>query len=73
MESHAGRVVRGSARIRSGEVASLEFEVRQAPGVAEALQPYAVHAVEAELKGVDQTTPVYIVGARPAQEMARVA
>jgi len=28
---------------------------------------------EAELKGVDQTTPVYFIGAAPPQDVAKVA
>ena len=71
-----GQTVKIASRVQNlagGDEICLTEEVRQAPGVEEALAPYAVRRAEAELKGVGQTTPVYIIGDPLPRKVARVA
>ena len=59
-----GQTVNIAARVQNlagGDEICVTEEVRDAPGVAEILVPYATRRVETELKGLDQTTPVYFV------------
>jgi len=49
--------------LAGGDEVCLTEDVRRAAGVEEALAPYAIRSAEAELKGVEQRTPVYFVGA----------
>ncbi len=70
-----GQTVNIASRVQSlagGDEICLTEEVRRRPGVAEALEPYALRAVTAELKGVDQPAPVTVVGDRYEPEAARV-
>jgi hypothetical protein len=46
--------------------------VRQAPGVSDALVPYAIRTSDARLKGIEQTTRV-IVGDLQRSNITRVA
>jgi len=69
-----GQSVNIASRVQNlagGDEICLTEEVRQAPGVEAALAGYPVRVAEAELKGVDQTTPVYFIGAAPPQDAAR--
>ena len=71
-----GQTVNIASRVQNlagGDEICLTEEVRQAPGVEAALAGYPVRAAEAELRGVDQTTPVYFIGAAPPQDVAKVA
>ncbi len=71
-----GQTVNIAARVQNlagGDEICLTEDVRRRPGVAEALAPYPLRVIDAELKGVDRPTPVTIVGDRSTSEMARVA
>ncbi len=71
-----GQTVNIASRVQNlagGDEICLTDEVRQAPGVEAALAGYPVRVAEAELKGVDQATPVYFIGAAPPQDVAKVA
>ena len=71
-----GQTVNIASRVQNlagGDEICLTEEVRQAPGVQAALAGYPVRAAEAKLRGVDQTTPVYFIGAAPPQDVAKVA
>lgn len=71
-----GQTVNIAARVQnlaSGDEVCLTEEVRQAPGVKEALAPYSTRRAEAELKGIGQSTPVYIVGDLLPSGIAQVA
>ena len=60
-----GQAVNIASRVQNlagGDEICLTEEVRQAPGVEVALAPYAIRTTEARLKGIEQATPVYIVG-----------
>jgi class 3 adenylate cyclase len=71
-----GQTVNIASRVQNvagGDEICLTEEVRQAPGVNEALAPYAIRTAGARLKGIEQSTPVYIVGDRPTSDIAQVA
>jgi class 3 adenylate cyclase len=68
-----GQTVNIAARVQSlagGDEICMTDEVLRAPGVADAIAPYAMRTVEARLKGIEQATPVYIVGDRPPSDVA---
>ena len=71
-----GQTVNIASRVQNvagGDEICLTDEVCRAPGVEEALAAYPVRRVEAALKGVEQTTPVYIVGSASPGGVAKVA
>jgi class 3 adenylate cyclase len=60
-----GQTVNIASRVQNiadGDEICLTEEVRQAPGVSDALALYPIRTADARLKGIEQTTPVYIVG-----------
>ena len=60
-----GQAVNIASRVQNlagGDEICLTEEVRQATGVEVALAPYAIRTTEARLKGIEQATPVYIIG-----------
>ena len=60
-----GQTVNIASRVQNlagGDEICLTEEVRHAPGVDDVLAPYAIRTAEARLKGIEQATPVYIVG-----------
>jgi class 3 adenylate cyclase len=68
-----GQTVNIASRVQGlagGDEVCLTEEVRHAPGVDDTLAPYAVRTIEAQLKGIEQATPVYIVGDRAASGVA---
>ena len=71
-----GQTVNIASRVQNvagGDEICLTDEVRGAPGVDDALAPYAIRTADARLKGIEQTTPVYIVGDRRPSDIAQVA
>ena len=61
-----GQTVNIAARVQNlagGDEICVTEDVYKAPGVAELLAPYAARRIESELKGIEQSTPVYFVGA----------
>jgi class 3 adenylate cyclase len=71
-----GTTVNIAARVQNiagGDEICVTEEVRQSPGVEEALAPYAVRGDKAQLKGIGQITPIYIVGDQLLRDAARVA
>ncbi len=61
-----GQTVNIAARVQAlagGDEICLTQDVHDAPGVTELLAPFGARRIETELKGVDQVTPVHIVGA----------
>ncbi len=72
-----GQTVNIASRVQTvagGDEICLTEEVRHAPGVDDALASYAIRTAQARLKGIEQTTPVYIVGdRRPTLLEGRVA
>lgn len=68
-----GQTVNIASRVQAiagGDEICLTDEVRHAPGVDDALAPYAIRTVEARLKGIGQMTPVYVVGDRLPTDVA---
>jgi len=71
-----GQTVNIASRVQNvagGDEICLTEEVRQAPGVESVLAPYAIHSAAARLKGIEQMTPVYIVGDRQPSGIAQIA
>lgn len=71
-----GQTVNIASRVQNvagGDEICLTEEVRQAPGVENVLAPYAIHSAAARLKGIEQMTPVYIVGDRQPSGIAQIA
>ena len=68
-----GQTVNIASRVQAvagGDEICLTEEVRHAPGVDDALAPYVIRTAEARLKGIEQATPVYIVGDRAPSDVA---
>ena len=64
-----GQTVNIAARVQNlagGDEVCITEDVYQAPGVEETFAPFDIRRVDAELKGLDQKTPVYFVGGRPS-------
>jgi class 3 adenylate cyclase len=62
-----GQTVNIAARVQNlagGDEVCITEDVYQAPGVEETFAPFDIRRVDAELKGLDQKTPVYFVGGR---------
>ncbi len=71
-----GQTVNIAARVQNvagGDEICLTEEMRQAPGVNDAPASYAIHSAEAQLQGIEQMTPVYIVDDRQPSETAQIA
>ncbi len=67
-----GQTVNIASRVQNsagGDEICLTEEVRHAPGVDDALAPYAVRIIEARLKGIEQATSLYVVGDRQPSPM----
>jgi class 3 adenylate cyclase len=61
-----GQTVNIAARVQNlagGDEICVTADIHDAPGVADILAPFVSRRIETELKGVDQPTPVYFVGA----------
>ena len=68
-----GQTVNIAARVQNlagGDEICMTDEVRHAPGVDDALAPYAIRMTEARLKGIEQATPVYVVGDKSPSDVA---
>ena len=62
-----GQTVNIASRVQNlagGDEICLTDEVRRATGVEDALAPYGIRSVEAELRGVEHATPVTVVAGR---------